>query len=50
MQNLWAILAEPKILIEVHFLASIDSQSVPRKALATYTEQQIRLALRLNSA
>lgn len=50
MQNLWAILAEPKILIEVHFLASIDSQSVPRKALATDTEQQIRLALRLNSA
>lgn len=49
MQNLWAILAEPKILIEVHFLPSMDSQSVPRKALATYSEQQVRTALKAST-
>lgn len=45
MQNLWAVLAEPKILIEVHFLPSIDSHAAPRKALAAYSEQQVRSAL-----
>ena len=48
MQNLWRILAEPKILIEVHFLPPIDSQAVPRKELASYSEQQVRSALKLN--
>lgn len=46
MHNLWSILAEPAILIEVHFLPSIASHSVPRKELAAYSEQQVRLALR----
>lgn len=50
MQNLWGILAEPKILIEVHFLAPIDSHSVPRKELAAYSEQQVRSALKLDVA
>lgn len=48
MQNLWSILAEPKILIEVHFLQPIDSLSVPRKELAAYSEQQVQTALKLN--
>lgn len=48
MQNLWGILAEPKILIEVYFLPPIDSHTVPRKELAMYSEQQVRSALKLN--
>jgi len=50
MQNLWSIIAEPKILIEVHFLPPIDSHAVPRKELAAYSEQQVREALRLEPA
>ena len=49
IQNLWAVLAEPRIFIELHFLPPLDSRSVPRKALAAYSEQQIRLALQLES-
>lgn len=48
-QNLWAILAEPKILIEVHFLTPIDSHSVPRKELSAYSERQVRVALKLEA-
>lgn len=48
MQNLWSILGESQIPIEVHFLPPIDSHSVPRKELAAYSEQQIRVALQLD--
>lgn len=48
-QNLWAILAEPKILIEVHFLTPIDSHSVSRKELSAYSERQVRVALKLEA-
>lgn len=47
MQNLWSILGEPQILIDVHFLPAIDSQAFARKELAAYSEQQVRAALKL---
>lgn len=50
MQNLWAIIGEPKLLIEVHFLPPIDSHALPRKELAAYSEQQVRAVLKLEPA
>lgn len=47
MQNLWSILGERQILIELHFLPPIDSQACARKELAAYSEQQVRSALKL---
>lgn len=47
MQNLWAILAEPQILIDVHFLPPMDSHAYARKELSSYSEQQVRAALNL---
>lgn len=48
MQNLWSILGERQILIELHFLPPIDSQACARKELASYSEQQVRTALKLD--
>ena len=47
LTNLWAVLAEPKILIDVYFLATTDTQQLARKDLAAYSERQVREALNL---
>lgn len=49
IDNLWGVLAEPWVGIEVHFLTPIPSRELPRKALAAYSEQQVRAALGLAS-
>lgn len=50
MQNLWNILGERQILIDVYFLPLIDSQVHPRKQLAALSEYQVRAALKLHTA
>ena len=45
MDNLWAILAEPVIAIDIHFLPPMHSRERSRKELAQYSETQVRSAL-----
>lgn len=46
MENLWNVLAEPYVTIEVNFLPVLQvSDFSSRKALASYSEQQIRQVL-----
>ncbi len=42
LNNLWGIIGEPAVHIEISFLAPVPSQNYSRRELALYAEQQVR--------